>query len=130
MQVVPQVSSLGSAQANRQVVLEFYDLAFSQRQPWRAAQQCIAATPAALAGRPGNPQAYVAAVSGWLDNLPRLRVRLHRCVAEGDLVVAQGLFLPEPGARPMLVLDLFRLAGGKIVEHWDAIQEADPLPGP
>lgn len=127
---MPQVWSLGSAQANRNVVTEFYDLAFNQRQPARAAQQCVAATPTAHAGRPSDPQAYVAAVTGWVDSLPRLRVRLQRCVAEGDLVVAQGLFVAEPGAHPLLVLDLFRLAGGKIVEHWDAIQEADPVPTP
>ncbi|MGW1892931.1 nuclear transport factor 2 family protein [Streptomyces sp. NPDC002004] len=45
---------------------------------------------------------------------------IHRVVAEGDfaLVQAEGEF-----GVPVVYYDLFRIAGGRIVEHWDVIQE-------
>lgn len=47
--------------------------------------------------------------------------KVHRVVAEGDLVVTQseGTF----GGKPQAFYDLFRVANGKIAEHWDVIQE-------
>jgi len=44
-------------------------------------------------------------------------------VAEGDLVAVHSRFVREPDDRGLAVMDFFRLEGGKIVEHWDAIQE-------
>jgi predicted SnoaL-like aldol condensation-catalyzing enzyme len=31
--------------------------------------------------------------------------------------------IPAKGARGTAVIDIFRLANGKIVEHWDVLQE-------
>lgn len=124
----PAVGSAAEpAAGNKQTVREFYDLAFGQRRPNDAATRCVALPRMAFSPRLGSAQAHVASVVGWLDSLPRLKVDVLRIVADGDLVVVQSAFTPAPGERSMLVMDMFRLRGGRIVEHWDAMQEAqDP----
>lgn len=46
-----------------------------------------------------------------------------RAIAEGDLVVTHSNLHLAPGDRGMAVADVWRLDGGRIVEHWDVIQE-------
>lgn len=108
---------------NKRTVREFYDLAFTQRRPNDAAARCIALPRLAFSPRLDSAQAHVASVVAWLDSMPRLAVDVVRVVADGDLVVVQSSFTPAPGERAMLVMDMFRLRGGRIVEHWDALQE-------
>lgn len=45
--------------------------------------------------------------------------------AEGDLVMVHGRYVGW-GAKPMVAVDIFRVAGGKLVEHWDVMQEEVP----
>lgn len=57
----------------------------------------------------------VIAVSGLKNN------KLHRVIGEGNFVLTQceGMW----GEKPVAIYDLFRVADGQIVEHWDVIQE-------
>ncbi|MEZ4294840.1 MAG: nuclear transport factor 2 family protein [Polyangiaceae bacterium] len=53
--------------------------------------------------------------------LPMKYEKTHRILAEGNFVLthSEGNF----GGKHVAFADLFRVEGGKIVEHWDAIQE-------
>jgi predicted SnoaL-like aldol condensation-catalyzing enzyme len=44
-----------------------------------------------------------------------------RLLGDADLVVVHGVY-HEPGADPSVGFDVWRVAGGMIVEHWDARQ--------
>ena len=44
-------------------------------------------------------------------------------ISEGDLVVVHSKFTTGPDDRGQAIIDIFRIAGGKIVEHWDVIQQ-------
>jgi predicted SnoaL-like aldol condensation-catalyzing enzyme len=57
-----------------------------------------------------------------------LRFDFKRLVAEGDLVVVHSHLVRKPGDRGMTVMDIFRLENGKIVEHWDVLQEVPESP--
>ncbi|HEX5914107.1 MAG TPA: nuclear transport factor 2 family protein, partial [Rubrobacter sp.] len=48
---------------------------------------------------------------------------IKRTVAEGDLVALHGLLKTSPEDRGTAVADFFRLEDGKVVEHWDVLQE-------
>ena len=117
------VSAVEQRLENQQTVRAFYDLAFTQRRPNEAAARCVALPRMADGLRPNSAQAHLAAVVGWVDSLPGLKVEVRNVVADGDLVAVQSVFTPAPEERAMLVLDLFRLRDGRIVEHWDALQE-------
>jgi predicted SnoaL-like aldol condensation-catalyzing enzyme len=76
-----------------------------------------------------NPEAadglegFSIAVAKWVEEgkSPKYTT-IHRVVAEGDLVLLQSE--GESGV-PVAYWDLFRVADGKIVEHWDVIA---PIP--
>jgi predicted SnoaL-like aldol condensation-catalyzing enzyme len=42
--------------------------------------------------------------------------------AEGDLVMVHGRYVGW-GPNPMIAVDIFRVANGKLAEHWDVMQE-------
>src|SRR5664279_1435151 len=46
-------------------------------------------------------------------------------VEDGDYVMLHGHY-EGIGPKPMVGVDIFRLKGGKIVEHWDVLQEEVP----
>jgi predicted SnoaL-like aldol condensation-catalyzing enzyme len=54
-------------------------------------------------------------------NLPEgFRYELSRVIADGDLVALHGVYHGF-GPQPLVAFDLFRVADGKLAEHWDAL---------
>lgn len=67
--------------------------------------------------------------TGILAAFPDVRAEIHLMVAEGDLVITHKTFhvthrgafmgMPPSGKKGSVdVIDIFRVAGGKLVEHW------------
>ena len=46
-------------------------------------------------------------------------------VADGNLVMVHGRYVGW-GPKPMIAVDIFRVASGKLAEHWDVMQEEIP----
>ncbi len=46
-------------------------------------------------------------------------------LAEGDMVMIHGRYTGW-GPKPMVAVDIFRVKNGKLVEHWDVMQEEVP----
>ncbi|GAA1215805.1 ester cyclase [Kitasatospora nipponensis] len=69
----------------------------------------------------------LAALTGLVEavrtTFPQLRFEPRRIAAEGDLVFVHAHVVPAPGERGLAVVDVFRLEGGLIVEHWDVNEE-------
>ncbi|MDQ5826824.1 MAG: nuclear transport factor 2 family protein [Chloroflexota bacterium] len=113
-------------ETNKQLVREFYNLAFNQQQPEEAARRYVGPS-----YRQHNPQAgdgaeaFIQFVTGFLAHVPQLSVDIKRTIAEGDFVVTHCLLKMSPEDRGTAVMDIFRLEDGKIVEHWDVLQ---PVP--
>ncbi|HTJ69749.1 MAG TPA: ester cyclase [Actinospica sp.] len=64
-------------------------------------------------------------ITYFRSTFPNLQKTTHRILAEDDLVLLHSESAPEPGATASVVVDIFRVQDGKIVEHWDVIQ---PVP--
>ncbi|KUO20371.1 SnoaL-like polyketide cyclase [Streptomyces dysideae] len=64
-----------------------------------------------------------AGLGAYFEAFPKLTVTPKRIVAEGDLVAVHSHYVNAPGERGTAIVDLFRVRGGKIVEHWDVLQD-------
>ncbi|MEU4102391.1 nuclear transport factor 2 family protein [Streptomyces tanashiensis] len=70
-----------------------------------------------------SPVASIAFVKQLLGEYPGPRLDIKRVIAEGDMVVTHSHLTLEPGTPGRALADFFRLENGKIVEHWDVIQD-------
>src|SRR5258708_34371586 len=78
--------------------------------------------------RQHNPQIPngSAAIKALLGNLSRdFKYEPGLVMADGYYVSIHGRYTGW-GPKPMIAVDIFRVAGGKIVEHWDVLQEEVP----
>jgi len=117
-------SPMTKVEMNKRIVHEFYDLAFNQRNPAVAAEKYVGESYKQHNPTVGDgPEGFVQGMGGFLNAVPQLRVDFKRVIAEGDLVTVHSQFIPVPGTRGTAVVDIFRVENGKIVEHWDVMQD-------
>ena len=112
-------------EANKRVVVDFYDKALNQKDFAAAAQHFgphyIQHNPNAGDGIEG----FRKFIEFRREKFPNARSEIKRVLADGDLVVLHVHSVREPGERGVAIVDIFRLENGKIVEHWDVVQ---PIP--
>jgi len=78
--------------------------------------------------RQHNPQIPngIDAIKGLLGQLPEsFDYTPGLVIADGDYVAVHGRYVGW-GAKPMVATDIFRVANGKVAEHWDVMQEEVP----
>ncbi len=75
-------------------------------------------TPDYIQHNPGVPNGLDAVV-GFFGKLGPVNVDVKRVIAQGDLVFVHAHYQIWNTAG----VDIFRLANGKIVEHWDVLQK-------
>ncbi len=117
------VAQPSQLELNKRVATEFYDAAIN-RKDFAAASQYLGSN-----YRQHNPTAADGAegLRGFIDFLktrfPNQRGDIKRVVAEGDLVVLHVHSTRGDGTPGRAIVDIFRIADGKVVEHWDVIQD-------
>jgi predicted SnoaL-like aldol condensation-catalyzing enzyme len=115
------------AEINKKSVLEFCDKAFNQKD-FEAAKgyfgpQFIDHNPAASGDGTKDIEGIGRFLGFLRSKFPQSRFDVKRVFAEGDYVIVHAHGVREPGTRGRAVVDIFRLDQGKIVEHWDVVQE-------
>ena len=70
-----------------------------------------------------NGTAAIKAIIAGLS--PEFKYEPGLLVAEGEYVMVHGRYTGW-GPKPMVAVDIFRVADGKIAEHWDVMQEEVP----
>lgn len=116
-----------SEEANIELVQEFYDLALNVKDFDAAAEylgdKYIQHNPGAADG----PEGLRAFVDFLKREFPQAHNEVKRAYADGDFVILHVHSVRTPGTRGRAIVDIFRLENGKVVEHWDVIQDVpDP----
>jgi len=117
------------AQQNTAVVLAFLDTVFNKHEVGQAFKLYVGAS-----YRQHNPNVAdgvdgaVHALTKYTHELfPELRQEVKRTVAQGDLVAVHSRYIPTAADRErgagQAAVDIFRVEHGKIVEHWDVLQD-------
>jgi predicted SnoaL-like aldol condensation-catalyzing enzyme len=119
-------AAFADATANKQLVMAAFDLLFVQHKVDQAVDTYF---------DPGyiqhNPMAATGAepmrafFKGFYAANPTASVKIDHVLADGDLVAVHYLTKIKPEDRGFMACDIFRVAGGKIAEHWDVVQ---PVP--
>src|SRR3990167_5678002 len=108
---------------NKKNVVEFYNLVINEKN-FDAASKYLGShytqhNPTAADGAEG----LKAFIQFLRDNYPNAHSEIKRVFADGDYVILHVHSIREPNTRGRAIFDLFKLEDGKIVEHWDAVQD-------
>jgi predicted SnoaL-like aldol condensation-catalyzing enzyme len=109
---------------NKEVVLGFLRLAFTEKRPADAfaeyaGENYVQHNPHA----PASAEASAQYLTRFVARFPELSLDVRRVIAEDDLVCTHSLLRLTPASRGSAVADVMRVRDGRIVEHWDVVQE-------
>jgi len=110
-------------ETNKKIVIEFYNKALNDKDFEAAAKHF---GPRYIQHNPNVPdgiEAFKGLVTMLKEKFPNAKSEIKRAFAEGDFVILHVHSVREPGQRGRAIVDMFRLENGKIVEHWDVIQD-------
>ena len=109
------------AKSNKDIVLEVLRRSFVERDP-TVVEEYVG--PNYTQHNPAIADGPSAIVK-MIPTLTGLTYEPGMAVADGDLVMVHGRYTGW-GPKPMVAVDIFRVADGKVVEHWDVLQEEVP----
>ena len=111
--------------ANKAAVLAFHEKGLNQKDADAALKyvgdRYVQHNPNAA----DSPEGFRQFIAFLRDKYPASHSEIKRVFTDGDYVILHVHAVREPGTRGNAIIDIFRLEGGKIVEHWDAVQ---PIP--
>lgn len=114
---------MNTLEKNKQNAIGFYKMAY-EGNPARAVELYVGSEYIQHNPLVGNgKEAFIAYFERMQVEYPDKSIKFVRAVAEGDLV-ALHTHQVWPGNDEYVTMDFFRFdASGKIVEHWDAVQQ-------
>jgi predicted SnoaL-like aldol condensation-catalyzing enzyme len=110
----------------KEVVTRFMTKFYIDKRPREAFEQWV--DPGYIQHNPMAPtgrDAAIAFLEPFMAQNPGVSYSIKRIIADGDLVAvhAHGRFAPDD--RGIAVIDILRVEGCKVMEHWDVVQ---PVP--
>ena len=110
-----------SVETNKEVVLKVLKGAFIKRDATVVDQYF---SPDYIQHNPVI-QSGARAIANLISTLKDLSYEIGMVIAEGDLVMVHGRYVGW-GPKPLVAVDIFKVKNGKVVEHWDVMQEEVP----
>jgi predicted SnoaL-like aldol condensation-catalyzing enzyme len=121
---LPAAAHNDAAAKNKQTVVAFYNLIFRDHKPAEAftrygGDKYIQHNP----NVPDGKDAVINYFTPFFQANPDARSEIKRAVAEGDLVWLHVHSKKNATDRGRAIVDIFRVEKGKVVEHWDVVQD-------
>lgn len=110
------------SEKNKEIVLAFYKEAHFDGDVDGAIARYVGDTyiqhtPGAEDGVEGL-RAYI---NAFLRNFPKAKGSIRRVIADGDIVAVHAHWTDLISPNGDVGIDIFRVTGGKLVEHWDVL---------
>ncbi len=121
----PATRDVQQEEANRRLVVEFYDRVFNRHEVVEGAQVVAENYRQHNPRVPDGKAPFVSYFTAFFRDNPQSRARIARSAADGDLVWLHIHSTNGAQDRGRAIVDIFRVQDGKIIEHWDVIQ---PVP--
>jgi predicted SnoaL-like aldol condensation-catalyzing enzyme len=112
------------AEKNKKIAVAFLTMIFNDHKVEEAFK--LYAVPEYKQHNPfaaSGAQAAINFLGPYLKANPEARTDIKRVIAEGDLVAIHNNPKQNPKDRGRAVVDIFRLENGRVVEHWDVVQD-------
>ena len=110
-------------ETNKKIVVDFYEKGLNQKDFDAAAKyfgpRYVQHNPGAADG----PEGFKRLVTFLKEKFPNAHSEIKHVYADGDIVILHVHSVREPGQRGRAIVDIFKLENGKIVEHWDVVQD-------
>jgi predicted SnoaL-like aldol condensation-catalyzing enzyme len=111
--------------ANKKIVVDFYRVVFIDKHVREGFDRYV--SPDYVQHNPLIPTGRDAAVKALTPRVTKESIAdIKRVIAEGELVALHVHSRASIQDRGRAIVDIFRVANGKIVEHWDVIQPVPP----
>jgi predicted SnoaL-like aldol condensation-catalyzing enzyme len=110
-------------EANKKIVVDFYNKGLNDKDFDAAAKYFGPRYTQHNPGGADGPQGFKNLVTFLKEKFPNSHSEIKRVIAEGDLVVLHVHSVRAPGERGRAIVDIFKVENGKIVEHWDVVQD-------
>ena len=119
----PVLAETTQEQANKRAVIAFYGKALNDKD-FAAASSYLGNrytqhNPTAADG----PEGLKAFIQFLKDKFPQSHSEIVQSFADGDYVILHVHSVRTPGTAGRAIVDIFKLEKGKVVEHWDAVQD-------
>ncbi|WP_368571216.1 nuclear transport factor 2 family protein [Acinetobacter haemolyticus] len=116
-------NTVNLSEQNKKIVVDFYEGVFLKHQVKAYADHYIGDQ--YIQHNPNVPDGKMPFVNFFtqkFSNNPQAKNVIKKVIAEGDLVVLHVHSTENDSDRGRAIIDIFRVENGKIVEHWDVIQ--------
>ena len=114
--------------ANEQTVRDFYQAAINDKDFDKASKflgnRYVQHNPTAADG----PEGLKGFLTFLREKFPQSKSEVKRAFAQDDYVILHVHSLREPNTRGRAIVDIFKLENGKVVEHWDVVQDIPEKP--
>ncbi|WP_284450859.1 nuclear transport factor 2 family protein [Methylophaga thalassica] len=113
---------LAKEEANRQLVIHFYNQFFNQHKVEQAAKVLAEDYIQHNPDVPDGKAPLLDYFEGYFKTHPQSRADIVRSATDNDLVFLHVYSVENADDLGQAVVDIFRVENGVIVEHWDVIQ--------
>jgi predicted SnoaL-like aldol condensation-catalyzing enzyme len=114
-------------EANKKLVTQFYERVLNQKD-LEAIDQYVGPYKQHNPMAGDGPEGLKGYIAYLRKNAPQSHSEIRKAFADGDYVILHVHAVPAPGARGVAIIDIFKVDNGKLVEHWDVIQEIPEKP--
>ncbi len=120
--LAPAANATG-LEANKKLAIAFYDASINKKDFAAASRYLGSQYKQHNPTAPDGPEGLKAFIEFLKARFPNQHGEIKQVIAEGDLVVLHVRSTRGDNTPGRAIVDIFRVEHGKVVEHWDVIQD-------